>query len=85
MSQRITAVVENGLLRPTEPLPIAEGKVVELELLGPVRSEVAEERIWNLAQALDELQAEAAKYPEEWWDEFERDLNANRVNFEERE
>jgi hypothetical protein len=46
--------------------------------------EAAEARGSALDHALDELQAEAAKYPKEWWDEFERDLQANRLNFEER-
>jgi hypothetical protein len=39
-------------------------------------------REWD--EALETFWAEGDKYPAEWWDEFERDLQANRLNFEER-
>jgi len=84
MGQRITAVVENGLLRPTEPLSMPEGKVIEIEFVRPVRTEAEKMRIRDLEHALDELQAEAANYSDAWWDDFERELQTNRVSFEER-
>jgi predicted DNA-binding antitoxin AbrB/MazE fold protein len=35
MTTRITAVYENGLLRPTVPLPLAEGETVHLTVESP--------------------------------------------------
>lgn len=84
MAQRITAVVENGLLRPTEPLSMPEGKIIELEFVRPALTEADEKRIRELEQALDDLQAEGANYSDEWWNDFERELQANRLNFVER-
>lgn len=82
MAQRITAVVENGLLRPSEPISLPEGETVVLELVLP--EEAAEARVREWDQALAEFWSEGDKYSEEWWNDFERDLKANRLNFEER-
>jgi predicted DNA-binding antitoxin AbrB/MazE fold protein len=85
MSQRITAVLEGGVLKPLKPLDIPEGREVELQILGVVPTAAEEdEEIRQFEEALDRLQEEAAKYPEEWWDEFQRELRENRMNFEER-
>jgi hypothetical protein len=61
MSDCITAVVENGLLRHG----LATQQPKDADKLAAVRGK-------------------AAKYSPGWWDEFERDLRANRLNFEER-
>jgi predicted DNA-binding antitoxin AbrB/MazE fold protein len=84
MSECITAVVENGLLRPTEPLELPEGERVELKLLRHSPAAGQPNDADEFAAVLAAMREEAAKYPPEWWDEFERDLRANRLNFEER-
>jgi len=35
MTRRITAIYENGRLRPTEPLPLAEGQKVAISIESP--------------------------------------------------
>lgn len=75
MAKILTAVVENGALRPVEPLDLPEGEQVELAILDRKPSSEFE-------RSLDALQAEARRYPAEWWDEFDRELQENRVNFE---
>jgi hypothetical protein len=85
MSETFTAVVKDGTLQPTEPLGMPDGSKVELRVIR--RLPDPEERanhVRRFNEALDALQAEAAKYPDEWWDEFDRELRENRVNFEER-
>ena len=85
MTERIAAVVENGLLRPLEPLDIPEGQEVELAVvrLIPTADEEAED-VEQFVKALRELREEAARYPDAWWDDFQLELEANRMNFEER-
>lgn len=84
MGRKITAVVEDGVLRPTEPLELPEGETLELEVVRLREPDQArEDRIRAFEQALDRFQEEARQLPREWWDEFERDLEANRVRFEE--
>lgn len=78
MTRTIAAVVERGALRPKEPLGLAEGEEVTVTITRPGVSEEEFER------ALDAAQAAAKEYPEEWWDDFDRELRENRVTFEER-
>ena len=82
MTERIAAVVENGVLRPLEPLDIPEGQEVELAVVRLIPTEV--EDVEQFVKALRELREEAARYPEAWWDDFQRELEASRMNFEER-
>ena len=80
MTTTIRAVVENGQLRPLEPLDIEEGRHVRLEVLDlgaptdPAR----------LRAALEALRESAKEYSEEFRDEFQRDIRENRLNFPER-
>jgi predicted DNA-binding antitoxin AbrB/MazE fold protein len=84
MSECITAVVENGLLRPTEPLELPEGETVQLQVVRHHHEGQNEQRLQEMDAAFRAMWEEARKYPPEWWDEFERDLRENRLNFEER-
>jgi predicted DNA-binding antitoxin AbrB/MazE fold protein len=85
VGQKITATVENGVLRPSAPLGLPEGERFELEVVRPLSLDAeAEARVRRLDEAFDAFWEEAAKYPQEWWDDYERDLRANRMNFEER-
>ena len=38
MTQRITAIVENGILRPTSPLGLPDGARVEVTILNPTEA-----------------------------------------------
>lgn len=85
MGQRILATVENGVLRPSAPLGLPEGERFGLEVVRPVSLDAeAEARVRRLDEAFEAFWEEPAKYPQEWWDEYERDRQANRVNFAER-
>jgi predicted DNA-binding antitoxin AbrB/MazE fold protein len=82
MGQRITAVMENGLLRPTQPLELAEGGTVELEVIRRAESAEARVRAWN--EALQEFWDEGDQLPQEWWDDYERGIQEDRLTFQER-
>jgi len=85
MTERITAVMEKGMFRPLQPVDVPEGRHVELEVVRLLPTvEDRELAVRQMDQAFQEFWEEAAQYPEEWWDEFQRDLQANRMNFEER-
>jgi predicted DNA-binding antitoxin AbrB/MazE fold protein len=77
MTDRITAVVENGCLRPNEPLDIPDGREVEVRITLMETPEGEEQRKQRLLANLARLQGAAAKYPDEWWDEFQTDLRDN--------
>jgi predicted DNA-binding antitoxin AbrB/MazE fold protein len=79
------AVLQDGALKPHEPLEIPDGQELELavvRLIPDAREE--QESLGRLEETLRRIREEAAKYSDEWWDEFQRDIQANRVNFEER-
>lgn len=84
MTQRVTAVFENGLLRPIKPLSLRNGEQVEItvETAGPATTdpEEAAQRIRN-AKTFDEWMAAAAAAaelePDDGYD-LERALNDNR-------
>ena len=69
MTTRVTAVYENGLLRPTTPLPLADGQTVQLTVeaqpgsLLPSEDEVI--RRIDAAKTLDELFAVLNAAPED--------------------
>ena len=70
MTWTTTAVYENGLLRPTTPLPLAEGETVEMTLtpVKTVRPRPAEDEIVGQvkeAKVLAELFAIANAAPED--------------------
>jgi predicted DNA-binding antitoxin AbrB/MazE fold protein len=82
--KHVEAIVENGYLKPVEPLGIDDGRRVELDLrLVPTPSE-AEQDLSGLEETLSDIREGAAEYSQEWWDDFDRDLRENRLNFEER-
>lgn len=82
--KRVRAVVEQGLLRPVEPLDLPEGRTVTVEVaVAPPGDEVTA-RVGTCEDALDALQQEAGRYSDEWWDEFERELREDRLHFVER-
>jgi predicted DNA-binding antitoxin AbrB/MazE fold protein len=84
MTQRITAIFENGLLRPTKPLPLRNGDrvVITVETPGPAAAgtEDAIQRIRD-AKTFDEWIAAAAAAadlePDDGYD-LEKALNDNR-------
>jgi len=82
MGQKITAIIENGLLRPMQPLELPEGRTIELEVVRMEEAPEARVRAWN--KALQEFWDEADQLPEEWWDDYERGIQENRLNFQER-
>lgn len=51
MSEIITAVYSNGILRPQNPLPLADGEIVRLQVLNLEASEDAEQIIQSLVAA----------------------------------
>src|SRR5262249_17456062 len=64
MSIRVTAVYQNGVLRPTQPLPLAEGETVEITLARPALTEAPPmedeiDRRIRTAKTLEELFAAA--------------------------
>jgi predicted DNA-binding antitoxin AbrB/MazE fold protein len=82
-TRKMKAVVENGTLRPLEPLGLSEGAAVEVKVRIPEPVRTPEERARSFREALDALQEEAAKYPDESWEQFEADINAGRTKWEE--
>jgi predicted DNA-binding antitoxin AbrB/MazE fold protein len=78
MTRTFAAVVEHGVLRPKEPLNLADGQEVTVTLPEPRMSNEDFER------ALAAAQAAAREYSDEWWNDFDRELRENRMNFEER-
>jgi predicted DNA-binding antitoxin AbrB/MazE fold protein len=78
MTKVFTAVVEHGALKPTEHVDLPEGETVRVTVSVPGMSTS------EFEAALDALQAEARKYADEWWEDFDRELRENRVNFKER-
>lgn len=79
MSQTYEVVVEDGKLRPLQPIPLREGDHAEVSL---VSDEFAEGE--TLSDVLRDIREDAAKYPEAWWDDFEKVIQENRVDFVER-
>ena len=83
MTRRVTAVFENGALRPTSPLPLRDGDRVEITVEGPVPAASSDEvaRRIREAKTLDEWMAaaeEAAELePDDGYDLLEA-LNENR-------
>jgi predicted DNA-binding antitoxin AbrB/MazE fold protein len=88
MSDTITAVVQDGVLKPRQPLDLPEGREVELQIIRllPTSEEepVPARDLQHLSRTLARIREEAAKFPAEWWDDFEEELRQNRMNFEER-
>ena len=84
MVKHVSAVVENGQLRLTEPLDLPEGREVELAVRVLPTPEEQEQDIAELEAALKELREAAAEYPPGMIEEFQRELQANRLNFPER-
>jgi predicted DNA-binding antitoxin AbrB/MazE fold protein len=84
VTQRVTAVFENGTLRPTTPLALQNGDQVEIMVEAPVRTveemEAAALRIRS-AKSFDEwmaaADAAAALEPDDGYDLLEA-LNENR-------
>jgi predicted DNA-binding antitoxin AbrB/MazE fold protein len=85
MTTRVTAVYENGVLRPTTPLPLKDGDRVEITVaaappVSPARLEDAAQRI-RAAKSFDEwiaaAEAAAALEPDDGYDLPEA-LNENR-------
>ena len=85
MSETFTATIEGGVLKPKVPLGLPEGRELELAIVRLVPS--PEEDAADAAafeKALDDWYEAAAECSPEWWDDFERELRENRMNFEER-
>lgn len=61
MTKTITAIYEGGILRPVEPLPLAEGECVDVT----IDSTTVEERRRRLNQALDEIAALPPEGPQD--------------------
>jgi predicted DNA-binding antitoxin AbrB/MazE fold protein len=84
MTQRVTAVFENGLLRPTKPLQLRNGDRVEITVETPVPATTSpDEAIRRIrdAKTFDEWIAAAAAAadlePDDGYD-LEKALNDNR-------
>jgi predicted DNA-binding antitoxin AbrB/MazE fold protein len=84
MGMRVTAVYENGALRPTSPLPLSEGDRVEITVEVPVpgRADSSDSaRRIREARTFDEWMAAAAaaaeREPDDGYDLLEA-LNENR-------
>lgn len=83
MTQRVTAVFENGLLRPTTPLPLRNGDRVEITVQSPIQAgATTEDAIQRIREAktFDEWIAAAAAAdlePDDGYD-LEKALNDNR-------
>lgn len=83
MTTTIRAIYQNGVLRPTQPLPLAEGETVEITLawpkepVPPLTEEEAVERIRS-AKSLVEVFALAAEAPEDENYDLLKALDENR-------
>ena len=85
MTDKLTVVVEDGVLKPLEPVDLPAGRTIELQVVRVVPSSAEREQaVRELDEAFREFWAEASKYSDEWWDDFERDLQTNRLFFPER-
>ena len=82
--QQVKAVVEDGVLRPLEPLSVPEGRQVELVVRVILTPEERQEQHQRFRETLRRIREAAANYPDEWWDQFQRDIEDNRMNFGER-
>lgn len=80
MALTYQVVMENGRLRPLEPVPLQEGEQAEISLT-PTGMATSEE---SLSDVLRDIREEAAQHSDEWWDDFERIIQENRVTFAER-
>jgi predicted DNA-binding antitoxin AbrB/MazE fold protein len=78
MPRKVTAIVRNGGFAPLEPLNLPEGRQVELDVTVVPTPEEQTEKMERLLRNLGRLQEEAAQYPEEWWDDFQKELETNR-------
>ncbi len=82
MHKRVTAVVEDDIIRPREPLGLPNGSEVEVVLRPQFRTpEEIRQGAERVRELLATIREEATAYPEEWWDDFQRDLETNRLNF----
>lgn len=85
MVEKVRAVVQDGVLKPLEPLDIPNWQEVEVEVTSILETpEETRKRNLEIIEALREWDEEARKYPKEWWDEFQRELQANRFTIPER-
>jgi predicted DNA-binding antitoxin AbrB/MazE fold protein len=89
MTMTISAVYENGVLRPTTAVPLKEGETVEVTLKRPYRKPTPEEiaeavRGIEAATTIQELAAAALAKPDECDDgyDFLQALNDNRDELE---
>jgi predicted DNA-binding antitoxin AbrB/MazE fold protein len=78
---QVKAVVQDGVLRPLEPLAVPEGREVEVVVRVIPTPEEREEKARRLEEALTRFHEEADKLGPEWWAEFERDINAGRTDW----
>jgi predicted DNA-binding antitoxin AbrB/MazE fold protein len=84
MTQRVTAIYENGALRPSTPLPFRNGDRVEITVEGPLPASASKDeatRRIREAKTFDEwmaaAEAAAALEPDDGYDLLEA-LNENR-------
>jgi predicted DNA-binding antitoxin AbrB/MazE fold protein len=82
MFTTVKAVYENGVLRPQEPLDLEDGQEVDVQIWVHGADQPQHERISAL---LTKWAAEPDDTSDEWWDEFDAFLKANRLNFPERD
>jgi predicted DNA-binding antitoxin AbrB/MazE fold protein len=80
----VKAVVQDGVLRPLEPLSVPEGREVEVVVRVIPTPEERDEQHHRFRETLRRIREEAARYPDEWWDQFQRDIEGNRMNFGDR-
>lgn len=80
MALTFQVVMENGRLRPLNPLPLREGEQAEITLVFPEDVEPEE----TLAEVLRDIREESDRHSPEWWDDFDQFIRDNRVNFVER-
>jgi predicted DNA-binding antitoxin AbrB/MazE fold protein len=64
MPERITAIVENGLLRPTVPLALPEGTRVEVTIDSPIQ-QIAPAKCKRTPAEVAEIVAKIAAMPNE--------------------
>ncbi len=86
MSSKVRAIVDDGMLRLLEPLDIPKGRLVEVsvEVSTMNAGTTEEDEVLAFERALDAIQEAAAEHSEEWWDEFQQELAANRLCIPER-
>ena len=78
MVKHVTAVVENGVLRPLEPLEIPEGREVELVVrLVPAQEEIR--RRIEAVKAMQDTWPETDGELAEDWEAFHQELQENRA------